>query len=73
MNEEDKQKLVDLERELAESYLTLQNDLQNLDAEKIAEDLNNTVTGLLEGVQIDVGELQNGLNNLISGLLQPAG
>ena len=41
--------------------------------EKIAEDLNNTVTGLLEGVQIDVGELQNGLNNLISGLLQPAG
>ena len=69
VNEEDKQKLADLERELAESYLAMQNGWQTVDAAKIAEELKSTVTGLLDDVEIDLGEIQSGLNNIISGLL----
>lgn len=72
VSEEDKQKLADLERELVEGYLSIQNGQQGADPEKIAEDLKNSVTGLLDGVEIDLGEVQNGLNNILSGLLQSA-
>ncbi len=69
VSEEDKKKLASVEKELVESYLEMKDGLEGGEAAKTLQELQKTVGGLLDQVDVDVGDLKTELNDFLNGLL----